>query len=314
MAEDTKGIDLGRKYGPLSGKAWLLAGVGVAAVYYIYKKIKGGSAVSVASQPGSTVLSGGGTIPTGNSVTSGAGYSTFQDWVNAAISALTQGGLSPTDAYNAVQNWINGVCLTPSQYSGLGGFLSSAGTPPGYSSSLPPLTVCGGSAGGGTTTTSGSGGSSAGSGGSSSAPGSGISPSSSSPPGAPPGLPSSIASAMIANGEHIVSTAWDPVYQDWVYLTNKGGIYNLSATGGQGNGFLGSIFNYSGNHANWYNSKGTQIRFPAKLIINPDGSYTIVDTAGETYNFTTSTASSFGLPIPTASPQTATTAPAAPVA
>ena len=111
---------------------------------------------------------------------------------------------------------------------------------------------------------------------------------------------------MLANGEHIVSQAWDPVYQDWVYLTNKGGIYNLSATGGQGNGFLGSILSLPNNHANWFTSSGQQIRQAASLTVNPDGSYTITDTAGETYNFTPSVAKSLGITVPTA-----TAAPAA---
>ena len=213
------------------------------------------------------------------------------------LTALTGSGLSPTDAYNAIQNWINGVCLTTTQYSALGSYINSAGTPPGYSSSLPPLTVCGNSG-----STSGTGStSSAGS-------GSGNTTTSSGPPGAPPGLPSSLASAMLSNGEHIVGQAWDPVYQDWVYLTNKGGIYNLNATGGQGNGFMGSIFNLPNNHANWFNAAGQQIRQAERITVNPDGSYTITDTNGETYNFTPGVAASLGIPVPT---KPAPTAPAA---
>ena len=290
---EEKGVDLKKKYGPLTGRGWLLTGVGVAGVYFIYTKIKGGSA-SGASRA-STALTGGTTIPAGNSVTNPTAANTFQGWVDQGLSYLTGTGLNPTDAYNAIQNWINGVCLTPAQYSGLGSYLSSAGTPPGYSSSLPPLTVCSGSAGGSVTTTSSGGGSSS----SGSAPGNGVSPATSSAPGAPPGLPSPLASAMLANGEHIVSQAWDPVYQDWIYLTNKGGIYNLNATGGQGSGFLGSIFSLPNNHANWFTSSGQQVRQAASLTVNPDGSYTITDTAGETYNFTPSVAQSLGITVPT---------------
>ena len=293
MPEDKK-LELSKKYGPLTGKGWLLTGAGLFGVYYIYRRIHGASGSSAGS---STALTGGTTIPTGNSVTNPSPASTFQQSVDQGLSALTGSGLSPTDAYNAIQNWINGVCLTTTQYSALGSYINSAGTPPGYSSSLPPLTVCGNSG-----STSGTGStSSAGS-------GSGNTTTSSGPPGAPPGLPSSLASAMLSNGEHIVGQAWDPVYQDWVYLTNKGGIYNLNATGGQGNGFMGSIFNLPNNHANWFNAAGQQIRQAERITVNPDGSYTITDTNGETYNFTPGVAASLGIPVPT---KPAPTAPAA---
>ncbi len=141
MADDKKLSSLKKKYGPLSGTGWVAVGIGTAAVYYIYKKIKGSSASSAALP--SQVLSGGSTIPSTGSTTSSPGFASFSDWSTAAISYLTgSSGLSPTDAYNAVQNWINGVCLDPAQYSGLGGFIATQGVPPGYGSSTPPLTMC----------------------------------------------------------------------------------------------------------------------------------------------------------------------------
>lgn len=48
MAKET-GTSLAKKYGPLTGKGWALTGLGVGAVYYIYKRIKGGSSSSGSS-------------------------------------------------------------------------------------------------------------------------------------------------------------------------------------------------------------------------------------------------------------------------
>lgn len=91
----------------------------------------------------------------------------------------------------------------------------------------------------------------------------------------PPGLPSSIINAMTANGEYIVSTAYQPVTGTWLYLTQKGGVY---AEGGSG--FFGSLFNTpSGTFAG-----RTASQIVASNTAGPGG-YTVIDTKGETYNF-----------------------------
>lgn len=105
-------------------------------------------------------------------------------------------------------------------------------------------------------------------------------------PASIPNLPPSLINKMQANGEHIVSVKWNPVYKAWDFLTNKGGIYNISPAGGQGQGFFGSIFSMPDNHANWYSSNGQQIRTAKTLKILPNGGYEIVDTSGEGYTFT----------------------------
>ena len=152
-------IDLKKKYGPLTGTGWLLTGGGVAAAWYIYSKIKAGSAASAAAP--SSVLTGSNSIPGGNTVTSatpnGATYSTLSEWENAAIAAMTGSGVAATDAYNNLQAWMGGSCVDSASYSALGSVISSQGLPPGFGSTMPILTIC-------PSTTSVSGSSSSGSG------------------------------------------------------------------------------------------------------------------------------------------------------
>lgn len=250
---------LDKKHGPFTTKVWVIAGAGTFAAWILYRRLRGGSS---SSAPSSALL-GGSTIPGPSNPPPASAPQTYAQWLMAAAQAITNGpgGLSFADAYNAITDWVNGSCIPATAVSGVSEALNSVGLPPGFGGSLPPITACPSSGGSSTPTTGGS--------------------SNTAPPGAPPNLPAKIIAAMTTNGEHVVSTQWDPVYKDWVFLTNKGGIYNLSATGGQGAGFLGSIFTLA-DQAGWNNGTTRQA---AQLTIDPNGGYTITDTAGEQYTF-----------------------------
>ena len=117
--ENSKTSIMKKKVGPLTGTGWLIAGISVGVVYYVYSRIKGAGSAST----GANVLAGGSGNPPANSVTSPASatptFSTMGQWVDAAINDMTGNGLDPQDAFNAVQNWINGVCVSASQYQAL---------------------------------------------------------------------------------------------------------------------------------------------------------------------------------------------------
>ncbi len=147
---------LNKKVGPLTTKMWLLSGLGIGAAYYIYSRIKNSSSAALpASATG--VNTAGGTIP-GNSITSSAAgsglpvFSSIGDWMNSAIPSMTSAGLDPQSALNAINDWLNGSCISQAGYNALGSVLTSQGLPPGYSTQLPPLSVCATSAPAGTTT------------------------------------------------------------------------------------------------------------------------------------------------------------------
>jgi hypothetical protein len=254
-------LDLKKKVGPLSTGAWVLTGVGVAGAYYLYKRVKGSGSGANAAALGT---SAGGTIP-GDTVTSLSGtgtttYSTYTDWLMAAIGVAQQNGLSFGDAYNAISGWLNGQCIDPKSYNGISAALAGVGFPPGYSSGLPTLTACPSSSGGG-----------GGGGGGTPTP-----PPSGSPP--IPALSPNLAAAMLNNGEHVVSATFDPATKTFLYLTNLGGIYTQGLNGQPGGAFYGS---YVGLPA--ADRQGT--RTFEKIIANADGSYTAVASDGATYTF-----------------------------
>jgi hypothetical protein len=186
-------------------------------------------------------------------------------WEQAAISEMSGSSLSPADALNGLTDWINGQCVTAAQYAGIGSIIETIGLPPGFST-VPVLSVCADA----TTPTP-----------TAAAP----APAAAAPapaaastaaPGAPPNLPAQLIQAMTGNGESVVDNAWDPVTQEWIYLTNKGGIYALTPTGQAGGTFYGSAFNLGNAFAG---------RTAERLTINPDGGYTITDATGSNYTF-----------------------------
>lgn len=263
MAETA--TDSGKTLG-VSKHTWEIIGIAVAGgalLYFGYRWYSNRSSAKTTGSLSGTVtpLAVTGAVgTTGATPTSSGPLTTMDAWINSIISSTSK--LTPAVLFNAVNAWQNGTPVTATAYAAISKALRN-GIPSwakGYKLYVTKTT---------TTTPTGTTGTTA-------------PPPSSGAPGPPPNLPQTLISKMIANGEHIVTTQWDPVTQGWVYLTNKGGIYNEG--GGQ---FFGSIFSLPTHFANWIAPTGRQVRTAAKLTINHTGGYTITDTAGENYTFTT---------------------------
>jgi hypothetical protein len=150
---------------------------------------------------------------------------------------------------------VNGGCVSAQGYNAIGNAISTIGLPPGFGTGLPTLTACP------TTTTT-------------------TTPptKTTNQPANIPTLPALLVKALKTNGEQIVSTVWDPQYADWVFLTNKGGVYNISANGQQAtSGFFGSYLGQPG-------AAGAPRTFQ-QVLVGPTGGYTLVATDGSTFNF-----------------------------
>jgi hypothetical protein len=287
-------VDLKKKYGPLSAVGWGGVILGLGVVYYLYRRYEADAATNAANA--ANTLTGGSTIPAGEeAVTSTSGstpvWSSFQQWEQALLSAVTSAApatYSATDALNDITDWLNGSCVSQEGYSAIGTALNnpSIGLPPGYGTNLPALSVC--STGSTTTTSTGTGSSS----GSSSSGSTGTTPTTTTPapvvsnsPGNPPNLPAAIAAAMTQAGEVLGGApVWDAAYGEWLFFTNKGGIYNISPSGAAGPVFNGS---YEGLPAadKGPGPTGSTSRTFTGLSVNPDGSYTLTDQWGENYTF-----------------------------
>ncbi len=257
------GNPLKKKVGPLPGWGWLAVGGGT---FLAYRFIHGRRAASTASL--GSALTGGTTIPnpSGSAGTSTPSFSTLAQWQAAAIAAMSSGTLSPADAMNGITDWINGQCVSAEQFKGISSIIGSIGLPPGFST-VPVLSVCTVATAGNPTQPAAA------------AP----APAASGTPGTQPGLDQATSAAMQANGESVVSSAWDPIYQDWVYLTNKGGVYNVAASGGQGGGYLGSYLGLPSSATQV--APGAPQRTFSQITVDPQGGYTLTATDGATYHF-----------------------------
>lgn len=143
----------GKKHGPFTTLGWVGVGGATFLAYYLYKRYTADSAASAATTAAEDALAGGDTIPsgdstTGSTTTSTSTYSTWQDWESAAIPALIAlrahnapgaNDYSPTQAFNDLQAWYNGSCVSALGYSLIGQIIESQGLPPGGALSL---TVC----------------------------------------------------------------------------------------------------------------------------------------------------------------------------
>lgn len=272
MAEAKAKTGIGKKVGPLPVWGYGAVGVGAFLVFRLLRSRKS-SGTTIA-----TPLSGGIGIPGGQAAGNVSGlpvFSSFSSWEQAAISAMAGGQLDPATALNGLTSWINGQCVTQNQYAGISSIIETVGLPPGFSS-VPTLSVCappgatsGGGAGNGNPGTSASAPSTT----------SASAPSTTANPGGPPNLSQSLIAAMTANGEQLVgSPAWDSVANEWLYVTNRGGVYALAPGGAIGSQFYGSGLSPSlgGAFAG---------RTASGITANPNGGYTITDTAGENYTF-----------------------------
>lgn len=150
MAENV----LTKKLGPQPRWAWAVEGF--ASLYLVawYRRRKAAASTGLSTVT-ATPLTGGDTIPTdvGGSLTTGPTYSSLASWVAAAIGQITGPGYNASQAYNDLTAWMNGSCVSAAGYTAIGNFIDTNGLPPGYSTSLPTLSVCQSASTGTTTTT-----------------------------------------------------------------------------------------------------------------------------------------------------------------
>ena len=159
---------LKKRIGPLSVGGWA-ASLGGALVLYIllrrYEASKAASSAAAGGGTGADVLTAGGTVPTSLSqtgTTGGAPFSSYAGWLTAALAQMTSSsGLDAGTALNAINDWLNGQCVSQQGYTAITSAIASEsiGLPPGWGTNLPNLTVCtqgtgsaGGTTGGGTST------------------------------------------------------------------------------------------------------------------------------------------------------------------
>jgi hypothetical protein len=267
MAEtSSSGKGLKKKLGPLPLWGWGASAVGV---FLVYRYLKARNAAAAAAASG---LSGGslppnaiGNPPPGSpgSAASGAGtFSSIAAWEQAGLTFLVAGGLSPGQAFNSLNNWLQGNCVSQAAYNALSAMIvsSSVGLPPGYSN-IPTLTVCPATAQTPTPPPA-------------PPPPPPPPPPAPSGPGPEPNLPANVVAAMQANGESVVDTIYNPFSSTWLYLTNRGGVYALG-----GSGFFGSLFDLN---PSTFTGTG---RRAVRITANSDGGYTITDQFGENYTF-----------------------------
>ena len=263
-----------RKAAPAKGKGgnttlYVVAGLTLVGGYLYLKRRS--SAAATAASNGST---GGGTIPTAITVSGGTtGPTTLAGWITQALASMTSSSYGPSAALNDLNDWLAGNCVSAAGFTAIGNVVQASGLPPGYGTT-PTLTVCsqGGTSGGagqtgGTTTTANP----------------TVTPAADLGPGAPPSLPSQLATAMANNGESLLGgPQWDAKLNEWIFATNRGGVYNIGANGQPGGVFYGS---YLGLPAA---ARQGPTSF-AGFTINPDGTYTLTRTDGANYTFTPTT-------------------------
>ena len=252
-----------KKVGPFTTTGWFALGGGTLVLFYLYRRY------TAASSGASTATTGGTSIPGGAVTTTTPGapqYTSWAQWEAAAIAALTGPHYSATQAFNDLTAWYNGNCVSAAGFNAIGGFLATAGLPPGGSST--PLSVCP------TASSTGSTGSTS--------PPAGAGTHNAPANQGPPALPTALAQAMSANGENIVGTAWDSAKSSWLYLTNKGGVYSLTPTGGSGF-FAGSYLGLPA--AATQVAPGAPQRTFSQVKVDAAGGYTLVATDGGTYHF-----------------------------
>lgn len=279
------GKGLKRRLGPLSMGGWLLSLGGAGALFILFKRYEAGrNAAAAGGGTGAGVLTGGGTIPAGG-VGGSAGNPPFSDygaWLTAAVAQIASGGgVDSGQALDGIQTWLGGGCVSQRVYNAITQSVisnTSIGLPPGWGTSIPPLTVCAAAA-------------------PPPPPPPPPAPAPSAPaaaaPAPPPvfgGLSGALSSQLTNNGESVASVQWDRVLNEFIVLTNKGGIYNVNAQGQPSGGtFYGS---YLGLPAQ--DRQGT--RTFNQLRINADGTYTAIATTGESYTFDPGIARLEGLP------------------
>lgn len=152
--ESTRGGGKGlkKKMGPLTAGGWLASLGGALVLFILVKRYQADRAMASAAAGGgrgSGILTGGGIIPPGTGGSTlgsgtGAPFSSYSAWLQAAIAQMSSGGLDAGQALDAITTWLGGGCVTQAGYQGIASVIStnSIGLPPGWGTSIPALSVC----------------------------------------------------------------------------------------------------------------------------------------------------------------------------
>lgn len=273
--------ELERKLGPFPVWAWAVIFVGA---YLLYKHLHGSTssnsqaAIEQAMLNGEALAGASGSANNAPSGTSGSGSislgstptpSALEQWITDAQNYFTQLGI--TGGNGALAAFTAGQPLSQAQYDLIESATKVLGGAPGLSGPIAPTapTSTPTTAPTSTPTTTPT-----------------TTPSTTSTP-IEPSLPVNLVNAMQANGQHIVSSAFDKVTNTWYYLENNGGVYAITPNGQNSGYYMGSYMDLpaSGRMV----PAGAPQRTFNQIAINNDGSYTLTSTGGQTYTFNPST-------------------------
>jgi hypothetical protein len=146
------GKGLSKKVGPLPVWGWGAAGVSsLLIVRYLRARSSANASVAANGTTGDTLtpseesalaaLEGAGT--TSSATSSFPNFSSTAQWFEAGLEFLTGNGVDAGDAYNGLNAYLNGNCVSQAAYTAISQMLASTsvGLPPGFSAP-PTLSVC----------------------------------------------------------------------------------------------------------------------------------------------------------------------------
>lgn len=122
----------GKKLGGLSRNTWLIAGLAMGALAYLYWKRKQASASNsglISTLPSSMPGGAGNastTLPSGTDLS----FQSLQDWMSHVQGWANSLGFDAANVQNALQAYSLGTCLSQSQYNIINKALATFGQPP----------------------------------------------------------------------------------------------------------------------------------------------------------------------------------------
>lgn len=139
----------GRKFGPLPIWGWALILAGGVFVWVRFFSAPSGSAgSSAASSALPNIMTTGGYLPaatSGPAPQSPAGFTDNQSWENAALQQASAFGASPVALQGALDNYLGGGTLDPSQQTWIDKVIQTLGAAPTGTNGTPTLTGAAGS-------------------------------------------------------------------------------------------------------------------------------------------------------------------------
>lgn len=272
------GSGLGHKLGPLPVWGWVVVAVGAYLLYHYLKNRNASNtataadgtvngtdnASSLLGTEGATVNGAGQIVDTatgsilgsasGGTSTSAADTTTPEGWLSAAQQALYSLGYDSGTADQALMDYVSGTPLNPTEYGIVESAFKTIGAAPS-TLGLPQLQAAAVTSAPAATQPAAVG---------------------SSPPGDAPPSASSIFGKMIGSVIAVIPTGGtNSLASGWTYVTNQGYVYNYQSPyfGGTNGGAIGGAV--AGN-----------IVDAVPITTGPNaGGYSLINAAGQTYNF-----------------------------